>query len=122
MGLFSLSDIIALAKAGYKPSDVKELMQMDVPSNEQKAEPAAPVDISGAEEKETKAPAENSGKDPEKAQDAPSKPADVIDYKAKYEEATAALKKAQEQNTKKEAPKVPTDEFKDVDDYLRSLM
>jgi len=34
-----LSDIIALAKAGYKPSDIKELLTIDEPKPDDKKDP-----------------------------------------------------------------------------------
>lgn len=68
--MLSISDIVALAKAGYKPGDVKELITLskDEPKDEPKEEPK---DIPKDEPKE----------EPKE---------DNIDYKKLYEDAIKA--------------------------------
>lgn len=79
--MLSIKDVVSLAKAGYKPADVKELIEM---SREVPEEPA-PV---APEVKTEEAPAEGTpaageeNKEPE------------IDYKAKYNELLEANRKA----------------------------
>lgn len=75
--MLSIKDVVSLAKAGYKPADVKELIEMskDAPEEEKKPEePPAP------EEKKPEEPAPK--EEPE------------VDYKAKYEELLEANRKA----------------------------
>lgn len=113
-----LTDIIALAKQGYKPADIKELLTMA--DQEPTPAPAAP------------APADNGAEeDPPKDQPKPTQahattteaPADGAaedgkdtepDYKALYE---AEKKKRQEENRRRAAdPAEPFDEKKFLQD------
>lgn len=86
MSLFK--DVVELAKAGWKPSDVKAIMEMD----QKKEEPVKEVvmqPVSKSEEKKESAKEES------------------VDYKAKFEEAQAKLQKIYDENSRKE---VITDE------------
>lgn len=80
--MLSIKDVVSLAKAGYKPADVKELIEL---SKEEPKEEPAPV---ASEVKPKEAPAEvtttagEENKEPE------------IDYKTKYEELLEANRKA----------------------------
>ena len=83
-----LTDIIELAKQGYTPADIKELMSLPEPEPEKEPAPA---------EEEQKAPE----KDPEQAQSEgaakdPTGAEDDVDYKKLFEaeqEKTARLQK-----------------------------
>ena len=94
MSIFN--DVVSLAKAGWKPSDVKAILEMDQKKDNQyydasKLDPEQTVTlkpVSKSEEKKEKA-------EPE------------IDYKAKYEEAQKKLDKIYDENSRKE---VTTDE------------
>lgn len=88
MSLFN--DIAALAKAGWKPSDVKAIMEL-----EQKKEESAKH-----EDQEIMQPVSKSEEKKEKKEES-------VDYKAKYEEAQAKLQKIYDENSRKE---VITDE------------
>ena len=80
--MLSIKDVVSLAKAGYKPADVKELIEMSKePEPEVKPEPEPEVK---PEPENDTAPAV-SGK--------PAQP-DPVDYKAKYEELLEANRKA----------------------------
>lgn len=88
MGKIKFNDIIALAKSGWTPDAVKEIVSMDIKDE--------------TDEK----PAEN--KIPEKATE---KKEDPIDYKKLYEEEHEKLSKLQDSNTKKEIePEIEIDE------------
>lgn len=84
-------DVVELAKAGWKPSDVKAIMEMD-----QKKEDPAKHEDQDAELK----PVSKSEEKKEKSEES-------VDYKAKYEEAQAKLQKIYDENSRKE---VITDE------------
>lgn len=84
MSIFN--DVVSLAKAGWKPSDVKAILEMDQKKDPEPEKELQPV--SKSEEKKEKA-------EPE------------IDYKAKYEEAQKKLDKIYDDNSRKE---VTTDE------------
>ena len=75
--MLSIKDVVSLAKAGYKPADVKELIEMskDAPEEEKK-----PEEQPAPEEKKPEEPAPK--EEPE------------VDYKAKYEELLEANRKA----------------------------
>ena len=116
MANLSLTDLLSFAKAGYSPKDVKELLTMEVP------EPKIPEVIPEVTEQED---AENLPK--ESKQDLPpqvdSVDAEDIDYKAKYEELEAKMKKLQEQNTRQDiSTQKSADPMQGVDDFLKSLM
>ena len=101
-------DIIALAKAGYKPNEVKELLAMAEPTPEPDPEP---------EKKEEK---------PEEVQNSID-----TDYKKLYEESQKALDKANESLKKAQAMNNRKDVSNDgnkksdaeiVNDWARSFM
>lgn len=80
MSLFK--DVVELAKAGWKPSDVKSIMEMD----QKKEEPA---------KEEVMQPVSKSEEKKEKNEES-------VDYKAKFEEAQAKLQKIYDENSRKE--------------------
>ncbi len=85
--MLSIKDVVSLAKAGYKPADVKELIELskEVPPEEPaKPEEQAPV---ASEVKTEEAPAADASSAGE-----PKEP--EIDYKAKYNELLEANRKA----------------------------
>ena len=94
MGL-SISDVVALAKAGYKPSDVKEIIALSeksepVKPEEQQAAAAAPIEPKTASAEPKEATANEA--QPEKTEEK------EIDYKELYEKSQEDLKKAQAVN------------------------
>lgn len=93
-----LSDIVALAKAGYKASEIKELLTLKdpEPEPEPKNGGADPGDKKGGTGSTDPAP---EPKEPEKGKPKPDTPAEP-DYKALYEKAAADLKAAQDANRK----------------------
>lgn len=81
----NLTDIISLAKQGYKPNDIKELIALAEPmETEQPAPPENPAE---------EAPVMEEQKEPVKQE-----PVEVIDYKALYEESQKKLHAAQQAN------------------------
>ena len=123
MGI-SISDMIALAKAGYTPSQVKELMTMEI-SQDVKTEPeakaeepqaaAAPIDEAKTASAEPKQATENAG---------PEKSEDPVDYKALYEQTKADLDKAQKANVSQNAGAVQNteDAFKHLRETISSYL
>lgn len=119
MGI-TLNDIVALAKQGYKPGDIKELISLsekadaDKPEEQQKA--AGAINEPKPADSEAKEPTEN-----ERAANAEQK--DDVDYKKLYEQSQSDLKKAQEANIKKDnAPATPADPNKDLLDLVGSFL
>lgn len=101
-----LTDIIALAKAGYTVAEVKELMAMEQQETEQPAQPETDPKQPAQPETESKQPAQ-----PETEPKQPAQP--ETDYKTLYEQAQNDLKIAQQENiklSKKEQDKTEDDE------------
>lgn len=119
MGI-TLNDIVALAKQGYKPGDIKELISLsekadaEKPEEQQKA--AGAVDSPKPADSEAKVPTEN-------VKTANAEQKDDVDYKKLYEQSQSDLKKAQEANIKKDsAPAQPEDPTKDLLDLVGSYL
>lgn len=80
--MLSIKDVVSLAKAGYKPADVKELIEM---SKEEPAPKEEPKEQAPKEDPKEPAPKEEPKEDPKEPE---------IDYKTKYEELLEANRKA----------------------------
>jgi len=113
MAKISFGDIIALAKQGYKPADIKELMALDIPES-----PEAP--------ETTEPPADNPA-DPEVSDDtataakATAQPAE--DTKAAEIEALRAkVSELQKTNQTTDQSGNTPDPQTDLDDIVRSFM
>lgn len=87
------SDIVDLAKAGYKPSDIKELLTLKEP--EDKQEPAEPDGFKKGQK----------GSEP-----------DEPDYKALYEEEKKKLEELQDKNSREPQP-----EPEKIEDVIKSI-
>ena len=116
----SLKDLIDLAKAGYTPANIRELISLSEKAEPQKTEepqePAgAPIEPKPAETE----PEEN--KAPEKEPEA--KPEETVDYKALYDKTAADLKAAQEANRSSSQPEEKTeDAHKHLAETIASFM
>lgn len=106
-----LTDLIDLAKAGYTPADVREFLASGNKPDVEKTEPGkgSAEDATGekteTEKKENVSCETLEGSDPKKPTETP----EAIDYKAQYEAAMEALKKAQAANTKQQQPEPESD-------------
>ena len=111
----SLTDLITLAKAGYTPGQVKELISLDVKAEtEAKAEEQQAA--AGANNEPEPASAEPE-KAPENGQPAPAQ--DPVDYRSLYEKAKADLDAAQKANINQNAGAQPTE---DPEKSLREIV
>lgn len=116
----SLKDLIDLAKAGYTPANIRELISLSEKAEPQKTEEPkedapAPIEPKSAvpEPEENKAPE----KEPEE------KPEETVDYKALYEKTAADLKAAQEANrTGSQPEETPEDAHKHLTETFASFM
>ena len=94
MGL-SLSDLVSLAKAGYTPANVKELIALS-----EKSEPVKPEEQQSAAAANVKP--KTASAEPTEATEKEAKPEKTeekeIDYKELYEKSQEDLKKAQAVN------------------------
>lgn len=84
MSIFN--DVVSLAKAGWKPSDVKDILEMDQKKEESAKNENQETDL----------------KPKSKSEEKKEKDGESIDYKAKFEEAQAKLQKIYDENSRKE--------------------
>lgn len=89
MSLFN--DVVSLAKAGWKPSDVKVILDLDQKKEESAKNENQEIELNPKSKSEEKK----------------EEIVEPIDYKAKFEEAQAKLQKIYDENSRKE---VTTDE------------
>ena len=118
--MLKLEDIVALAKQGYKPADVKELIEL--------SKSAETSDSSGSEE-ELQKPEEDLKKpeaNEKPIQDTIAAEASndkVVDYKKKVEELEAKISELQKANTTKNIADTDTKSDSDVvADLMKSFM
>lgn len=123
--MLNLTDIVALAKQGYKPNDIKELIELTKEAPEGKPEDQEEQ----PKPEEPEKPSEDKPKEEEKKDGKAS--SDQIDYKneveklkAQLQETENKLSKLQKENTRCNAD---TDEHKKSDaesfaDVMRSFM
>ena len=114
----SFKDVVELAKAGYKPADVKELISLSEMADQSKQEEpqgAAPaID-------EPKSVSPEPDRAPENKE--PEKPEEAVDYKKLYEQSQEDLKKAQAANIKKDAaPAQAPDPMANLTDLVSSFL
>lgn len=115
MAKLTIFDIVALAKAGYKAADIKELTELEVESSGNEPE-NKPADDSGSQP-----PAENKPKEDLNDKAGVQTGDDNIDYKKLYEEKCEELKTAQQANVHQNQPN-ETDNKKTIDDIVRNFM
>ena len=110
-------DLIALAKAGYKPSEIKELLSLDAES-------------AGVEKPAETVPKEETQPEPEKTEEKPAdpeaeKPEDIDDMhelQAEIDRLRQQLAKAQEENTKKDTSGNLKDPQEELNEIVRRFM
>ena len=115
-----ITDIAALAKAGYTPQDVKDLLNLSKPQEPLKAE-AQPTEQERTPEKESvqiitepEKPVETSTKEIEQ-------PTSEPDYKALYEAEQEKVKALQNKNNNADVSQNVTVNEKDLIDAIRSF-
>ena len=122
----TVMDIVALAKAGYTPAQVKELISLaEAPASPEEPQtntgtqktPGDPEQVT-APEKAEKAETEKETKEP-----TPEQNASAVDYKSLYEKAAEDLKAAQAKNVSTDiSPQNNEDPEKDLRDIFASYM
>lgn len=119
--MLNLTDIVALAKQGYKPNDIKELIEL---TKEAPAEAEAEVQPTTEEAKVEEKSNEVIQKDDEASSDQIDYKSEVEKLKAQLQETENKLSKLQKENTRRNAD---TDEHKKSDaeafaDVMKSFM
>lgn len=124
MGKINFKDIVTLASAGYKVSEVKELIAL---SNQSEAEPAKdegePAKDEGEKDQAKKTEQHEGGKEqPQEAQknatETPEENSVILSYKKKVEELEKQVKDLQEKNVHKDNSEVKT---KDDEELLNEI-
>lgn len=105
--MLSIKDIVDLAKAGYKPADVKELIELS--NNEASIKPSDNPDNAGAADIKSSKPTDAELNivspifdDSTAAPAVPETKEDETDYKALYEKTKIELDQAQKTNIRKD--------------------
>lgn len=107
MGIMNIKDIVELAKAGYKPSDVKELIALTNQS-------VGPAEDKGEQKGQAeKTQQHDAGKEqPEEAvknaTDTPKEDSSILSYKEKIQELEEKIQKLQSENVHKDQSEVQT--------------
>lgn len=120
MSKLNFGDIVALAKQGYKPADIKELLALDIPETTET--PAVVEPIQGSTPDPTPeqttpqlddnpTPAKETGQQLESEQD-----------KARIAELEKQVKDLQSTNQSKDVSGNIQDPQTDIDDFVRSFM
>lgn len=117
----NLKDIIALAKAGYSVSDVKELIAM---ASSEDAEPAQQEDKPKDEKtEEPEAGKDTASKEPEKSTEDPVKVTAIDEYKKQIEDLEKQVKDLQQKNIHTDVSNHPDKSDEDImNDLTRSFM
>lgn len=112
MAKLTIFDIVALAKAGYKAADIKELTELEINDNSANAPENTPADTP-ANDSGSQPPAENTPKGDVNDKAGEQTSDANIDYKSLYEQKCKELETAQQANVHSNQPnqttKTPTD-------------
>lgn len=119
--MLNLTDIVTLAKQGYKPNDIKELIEL---TKEAPAEAKSEVQPTTEEVPAENKPTEDNQKDGEASNDQLDYKEEVEKLKAQLQETENKLSKLQKENTRRNAD---NDENKKSDaeafaDVMKSFM
>ena len=114
-----LSDIAELAKAGYKPQDVKELMQLNKPM--ENLQPEAQPTQTETEQTALQLESPEPEKSTETAPKVSAQPEDVPDYKALYEAEKEKVSTLQNKYNSMDVSQNATVNEKDLLDAIRSF-
>ena len=116
----NISDIVALAKQGYKPSDIKELLEL-VPSKEEKPTEENKVQVEKTEQHEDGKEQPNEA--PKNTTEDSSEKDSVIDYKKRIAELEEKVKSLQNANVHQDNSDVQKESDEDIlNDITRSFM
>lgn len=107
------SDIVALAKAGFTPADIRDFLKESAPEEKTPDDKQPETEKQTAEEAQEPKQEEADKSEKETAEKPPAADASV-DYKKQYEQAMEALKLAQAANTRQEMNSAPPESDEDV--------
>lgn len=118
----NLKDIIALAKAGYSVSDVKELIAMASSEDQEPAKQEEKPKDEKTEEPQTGK--DTASREPEKSTEDPAKVIAIDEYKKQIDDLKNQIKDLQEKNTHKDVSGNKNDKSDEdiINDITRSFM
>ena len=119
MSKLNFGDIVALAKQGYKPADIKELMSMDIPDETTPAPVQTPEKVNPEPTPEQTTPALDDNATTAKAT---VQPLESEQDKARIAELEKQIKDLQATNQAKDVSGNVPDPQKGIDDLVRSFM
>lgn len=108
----NLTDIIALAKQGYKPSDIKELLSLAATDSAEKEDPGSDQSVSADQ---ATGDSEESEDEQEQTEEKPADP----DYKKLYED---LKKETQRKNVRENSQQEEKTLDEKMADLIRSIM
>lgn len=95
--MFSFSDLVALAKQGYTPADIKELIELSKTTEKEDSKASEGDTITDVE-----TPSDTAAKEPEEVKEEPDQEdSKIVDYKKKVEELEKKIADLQRANTEK---------------------
>lgn len=118
----NLKDIIALAKAGYSVSDVKELISM---ASSEDTDPATQEENPKDEKtEEPETGKDTASKEPEKSTEDPAKVVAIDEYKKQIDDLKKQVRDLQEKNTHKDVSGNKNEKSNEdvINDITRSFM
>ena len=99
--MFSFSDLVALAKQGYTPADIKELIELSK-ATEKEDSKASEGDTITENYADVKTPSNTVAQEPEEVKEEPDQEdSKIVDYKKKVEELEKKIADLQKANTEK---------------------
>lgn len=119
MSKLNFGDIVALAKAGYKYAEVKELLALDLPDSNEAPAPVQTPEKVNPEPTPEPTPSPNDTETPAKAT---GQPVESEQDKARIAELEKQIKDLQSTNQSKDVSGNVQDPQTDIDDFVRSFM
>lgn len=118
--MFSFSDLVALAKQGYTPADIKELIELSK-TTEKEDSKASEGDTITENHADIEKPSDTVAKEPEEVKEEPDQEdSKIVDYKKKVEDLEKKIADLQKANTEKNI--ADTDDNKsDLDVFTEAM-
>ena len=118
--MFSFSDLVALAKQGYTPADIKELIELSKTTEKEDSKPSEGDTIT-ENYADVEMPSNTIAKEPEEVKEEPDQEdSKIVDYKKKVEDLEKKIADLQKANTEKNI--ADTDDNKSDLDVLAEAM
>ena len=115
--MFNFSDLVALAKQGYTPADIKQLIELSRTAEKEDSKASEGDTIT---ENTNETPSDTVAKEPEEVKEGPDQEdSKIVDYKKKAEDLEKKIADLQKANTEKNI--ADTDEKSDLDVFTEAM-